>query len=531
MLVLVAMVLGVLMGLMFAGHNGRQSNPTDLQGKMDEVLRLVEHEYVERVDTDSLSEHLLGVMLSELDPHSTYLSAKETERSDEMMRGNFEGVGIVLHREGDTTYVGQVLSDGPSAHVGLLPGDLILRVDHDTVSGVGMAADSVVARLRGPQGSKVDVEVLRHNPSTGSLSPKTFTIRRGVVDHKSVPYFNMLDDTTGYILVTTFASTTHSEFRHALRQLKSQGMRHLILDLRGNGGGSLSAAVGIAGELLPRGSLIVYTQGAHSHRRDTRAHSGGLFTEGKVTVMIDESSASASEVLSGALQDNDRATVVGRRSFGKGLVQSEFALKDGSSVLLTVARYYTPSGRCIQRPYDNGTDEYYRSYVQQLIDEAYADTAVAVIQDTTPYYTVGGRVVYGGGGITPDVILPYRKDSTFIYYNRLASAGLLNWVAFDHVKRHAAELLQRYADGDAFCRNFTVSEAMTEEVAARGEKAGIARDNRSLKAQRHLMANMMKAYIGQSLFGDEVFYRICQQEDDDLRKTRIGKHLSGNKMK
>lgn len=518
-LVLVAMVMGVLIGLMFAENGKHHTSPATLQGKMDEVLQLVEEEYVDRVDTDSLSEHLVAVMLSELDPHSTYLSARETERANELMRGNFEGVGLVLHREGDTTYVGQVMAGGPSAGSGILPGDMILAVDGDTVSGVGMPADSVVARLRGPQRSTVDITIQRSLPDARQALPaKHFTIRRGVIEHKSLPFSTMLDDTTGYILLSTFSNTSHDEFRQALAALKAQGLRHLILDLRGNGGGSLGSAVGIAGELLPRGSLIVYTQGEHSRRRDVKAPGGGLFTQGRVTVMIDESSASASEVVSGALQDNDRATVVGRRSFGKGLVQTEFSLADGSSVLLTTARYYTPSGRCIQRAYSEGTDEYYRSYMQQLISEAYADTAAAA--DTTPYYTVSGRVVYGGGGIKPDVIMPYRKDSTFIYYNRLASAGILNRVAFDHVKRHAGELLAQYADGDDFCRRFTVSDKMIDEVAARGEGAGIGRDSHSLRAQRHLMANTMKAYIGQSLYGDRVFYRIVMQEDEDLKKIR-----------
>ena len=282
--------------------------------------------------------------------------------------------------------------------------------------------------------------------------------------------------------------------------------------------GSLASAIGIAGELLPKGSLIVYTQGAHSRRNDVKARSGGLFTSGRVTVMIDESSASASEVVSGALQDNDRATIVGRRSFGKGLVQTDFELSDGSSVLLTTARYYTPSGRCIQRPYSNGTDEYYRSYMQQLVDEAYADSATAAINDSTPYYTVGGRTVYGGGGITPDIILTYRKDPTFVYYNKLASAGIINAVAFDQVKKNAARLTAQYPNADAFCRGFVTTNGMIDEIVRRGEQKGIARDDHSLQKQRRLMATMVKAYIGQALYNDEVFYRIYRDEDEDLKR-------------
>ena len=288
-LVLTAMVLGVLIGLMFATHNRHEADGT-LEGKVNEVMKLVENEYVDQVDADSVSERILAAILSELDPHSTYLSARETERTGEMMRGNFEGVGIVLHYEGDTAFVGQIIADGPSANVGLLPGDMIVNVDGEAVSGVGMARDSVVARLRGPRGTKVAVQVQR-------LGRKhDYTIRRGVVRHETVTCAKMLDDTTGYILLSSFSSTSYDEFHNALVTLKGKGMKKLVFDLRGNGGGSLSSAVGIAGELLPAGSLIVYTQGAHSHRRDVKAPRGGLFTKGTVVVMVDENSASASEV-------------------------------------------------------------------------------------------------------------------------------------------------------------------------------------------------------------------------------------------
>lgn len=515
-LVLTAMVLGVLIGLMFASNNNRHADGT-LEGKVSEVMKLVESEYVDEMEADSVSERILAAILSELDPHSKYLSARETEFTDELMRGNFEGVGIVLHYEGDTVYVGQVMADGPSANVGLLPGDMIETVGGVRVSGVGMARDSVVARLRGPRATTVEVKVQRLGKEY------TYKIRRGVVNHQTVTCAKMIDDTTGYILLSSFASTSYDEFHDALQSLKRKGMRRLVFDLRGNGGGSLSSAVGIAGELLPAGSLIVYTQGAHSRRRDVKAPRGGLFTDGTVVVLVDENSASASEVVAGALQDNDRAMIVGRRTFGKGLVQTEFSLSDGSSVLLTTARYYTPSGRSIQRPYTDGTDEYYRAYLERLIDESYADTMTVHIVDSTPYMTKDGRVVYGGGGIVPDRLLAYHKDESFVYYNALAGKGLINRVAFDYVQQHAADMLKRYHDAACFDKGFAVGEGMVEQLVEEGERAGVERNDKSIAAQRPLMRAMLKAYIGLALFGNEAFYDAYLPMDDDLREVIAGK--------
>ena len=515
-LVLVAMVLGVLMGLMCANTFGHRSEAAP--SKMKEVMDLVQERYVDEVDVDSLGEDMVRAMLAELDPHSTYLSVRESERSAELMRGNFEGVGLIIHREGDTSYVGQVMPDGPSAGSGLQAGDMLTTIDGEKV--VGLSSDSVVARLRGPRHTSVVVGVSRYDAASAAPKAYSYRLRRGVVDQRSLPCYTMIDDTTGYILLTTFTATSYSEFHNALRQLVSRGMRHLVFDLRGNGGGSLQSAVGIAEELLPTGSLIVYTQGAHSRRHNVYARGAGLFTRGRVTVIIDENSASASEVVAGALQDNDRATVVGRRSFGKGLVQTEYSLSDGSSLFLTTARYYTPSGRCIQRTYAGGTDEYYRDYVQQLIDETYADTAVASIKDSTPYYTVGGRTVYGGGGIIPDHLFLYRRDTSFVYYNQLVSHRVMSTTAFDYVRKHGRELKERYPDGESFYQGFRVSDALMEEVVRRGERMGVARDAKSLHAQRALMTNMMAAFIGQALYDDAVYYRILLREDDDIKKIK-----------
>lgn len=516
-LILVAMVLGVLIGVMTASNVSRHSE-TAIESKMGEVGRLIEEQYVDAIALDTLDERLIGGMLSELDPHSAYFSAREAERHAELMRGSFEGVGIVLHYEGDSCYVWQVMDGGPSDGIGIMPGDKILLVGDDTISGKAMPNDSVVAKLRGKRGTRVGVKMERK--SGNGNTELDFVIKRGVVEHHTVDCATMLDDTTGYIVLTTFAATSHDEFREALIKLKKMGMRHLVFDLRGNTGGSLSSAIGIADELLPRKSLIVYTQGAHSRRQDVKAGMGGLFTEGRVTVLVDENSASASEVVAGALQDNDRAMIAGRRTFGKGLVQSEFELPDGSSVLLTVARYYTPSGRCIQRSYQKGTEEYYREYWEQLMDEAYADTIAVHIADSTPYYTCSGRVVYGGGGIVPDELMAYHKDKSYVYYNALSSKGVISKVAFANVRRHAKEWQQRYPDEDSFIRQFSVGEQMMAEMVGEGEAMGVACNRESLAAQDKLFRNMLKAHIAFSLYGNEAYRRICLLTDEEVQQVK-----------
>ena len=520
LLILIAMVLGALIGVMSASHFYSKKDYATLNDKIGEVLNLVSRNYVDIIDADSVGDRMLSAILSELDPHSTYLSARETERTGELMRGNFEGVGLIIFREGDTSFIRQVLPDGPSAGSGLLPGDLIWAVDDVPVSG--MPADSVVARLRGPKNSTVTITVKRHPDNLAAKQSNTlnFTIRRGVVPHHSLVYQGMLDDTTGLIILNTFSTTSYEEFHYALLKLKQQGMRRLIFDLRDNSGGSLESAVGIANELLPAGSPIVYTQGAHQKREDIVARSGGLFTKGTVIVLVDEGSASASEVVSGALQDNDRATIAGRRTFGKGLVQREFSLKDGSSVLLTIARYYTPSGRSIQRPYDDGYDNYYQDYVDQLVNETYADDPTPHIADTTPYYTVSGRVVYGGGGIIPDRLLPYRKDDNIYYVNRLSSSGALVHCAFALLRRHADEWLKRYPTAQLFINRFTVDNGMLQDLVAAGEKRNIPFNEEAFKSHRQMLATLMKAYIGDFLFGPDAFYPVYIQVDDDLNRIR-----------
>ena len=512
-LLLVAMVLGVVIGLMFSAQTGkRDGQHATTEDKLAEVMALVRREYVDDIDVDELGEETIGVLLSELDPHSSYFSAKDAQHAQESMQGSFGGVGLVLYMEEDTVYVSQVMAEGPSDGTGLRVGDALTRVDGEPVSGVKMPLDSVVARVRGRQGTTVKLEV--HGVSRDT----SLVVRRGMVFTPSVNYFGMIGDTTGYTRLASFTQTSHAEFRAALQDLIGKGMRHLVFDLRGNGGGALAEATAIAGEMLPRGTLIVYTEGEHSARHNYKSHHDGLYTQGRITVMVDEGSASASEVVSGALQDHDRARIVGRRTFGKGLVQTRYNLDDGSFVLLTTARYYTPSGRCIQRSYFDGTEEYYRSYMQQLIDETYADSAFASVVDSTPYYTDEGRVVYGGGGIIPDEILTYRKDTSFIYYNRLTGSGAVHRVANRYVREQGAELLKQYKDGDIFYNRYEVNDALVSRVVAEAERLQVPRDGVALQKQMPAIKNLLKAYIGESLFGTAMFYRVRLQMDDDLEK-------------
>ncbi len=517
-IVLLAMLLGLLLGLVISGENGNGSrlfgNDSGNTSTVGEIYDLIGEKYVDKLDADSLTDMLVNGMLATLDPHSHYLSVKELARQQEEIRGGFDGIGVVLRYRGDTVWVGTVMAGGPAHRAGLHPGDRIIAVDGDTVSGVKMSGDDVVSRIRGAKGSKVRLSLLRGSDN----SPLSVSVVRGSIAMPSIPYSGMLDKRTGYIKLVRFGETTYREFHYALAELKAKGMEKLILDLRGNGGGLLDAAINIANDLLPHGSLIVYTEGARQRRNDTRAR-GKAFYEGDLVVMIDEISASASEVVAGALQDNDRAVVVGRRTFGKGLVQGEYDLSDGSSVLLTIARYYTPSGRCIQRSYADGTEEYYRDYFDQLVGEAYADSMTVAILDTTPYYTVGGRTVYGGGGIAPDVPLAYLKDSAFVYYNRLNSLGLVNRVAFDYVRQHADTILACYPDADAFRQGFTPDEAMLRSLVAEGERCGLPRNNYSLSSRHSYYIAMLKVNIGLSLYGERGFYDSYIAFDDDLQRV------------
>ena len=528
-IVLLALVVGLLIGVISApkvgsGAGQKSADKSLMSAQVNELLDLVESAYVDSVNYDSISNQIMNAMLSTLDPHSTYLTPTNYAKEAEVMHGQFHGIGVTLAYLNDTVFASNVISGSPAAHAGVHAGDRIIYVDTTRVSGTGMTkvSSSVVDLIRGPRFSTVTLGVQRG----GSTKIHRIKVPRDVIQYSSIPAALMLDKTTGYILVLRFAETTASEFHSALLELNQQGMKHLVVDLRNNSGGVLESAINMADELLPKGDLIVYTQGAHVARRNIYATSGGLFEEGRLTVLINEHSASASEVLSGAIQDNDRGAIIGHRSFGKGLVQHKYDLPGNAAVMLTIARYYSPSGRCIQRPYDKGTDEYYMDYLNRILSDYNAADSVLNTPDTTsePFLTKNGRKVYGGGGIQPDVALPYFRDIHLVYYNNLISNQAFEQVLYRQLFTQYDNLIQRYPTFEDYEKGFRVDNALFESILREGDKKGLTRDPVTISKYGAEMRNRYCALLAYSLYGDNAYYKISVPFDTEINqalKTKV----------
>ena len=523
-IVLLAMLLGILAGVMTAPkldakYWKQQEMESAMSQRINTMLYLIDNYYVDKVDYDSLTDQMMNSLLSTLDPHSAYLTPSAYEQESETMSGHFEGIGLTLYYIGDTVYALHAIAGAPAAKAGLRAGDRIIRVDTTTVSGAGMTAQpqSVVNLIRGPRYSTVELTVQRQ----GSEKLHTFKVRRDVIHNTSVPAHVMLDNKTGYIRISSFGSITATEFHAALLELQNENMKHLVLDLRGNGGGSLETAIGVCDELLPKGDLIVYTQGEHARRSNIYATSGGLFEENRLTVLIDEESASASEIVAGAVQDNDRGTIVGHRSFGKGLVQRQFPLPGGAAAMLTVARYYTPSGRCIQRPYDMGTDEYYRQYITRIIQNyVAADSILDAEYDTTQtFLTKKGRKVYGGGGIRPDIMLPYFSDTNLIYYNQLIGHRVLEEHMFQQLFEHYDQIISRYPTVEQFVKNYQVDDATWQSILALADKKKITRRTAGINKYGEAIRNRYKANLANAIYGENAYYKIALTGDIELQNA------------
>lgn len=437
--------------------------------KMTTVLQLIKFGYVDTVSLNKYVEKGVIEMLKDLDPHTAYISSEEVERTNEPLVGNFEGVGIQFQIVKDTIVVANVINGGPAERVGVMAGDKILKIDTNSAVGKHVTNKWIFDHLRGKKGTKVAVSMLRRAGST----PIVFTIERDKIPINSIDAYYMVAPEVGYIKLDRFAQTTMEEFKTALAVLKISGMKHLIFDLRGNGGGYLGTAIDLADEFLPADRDIVYTEGSASPIVRYKATLKGGFETGRLVILIDEGSASASEIVSGAIQDWDRGIIIGRRSFGKGLVQKPFTLNDGSVIRLTTARYHTPTGRCIQKPYEEGLDDYYMDFSKRMKHGEFLSADSIKFPDSLKYYTPNKRVVYGGGGIMPDIFIPMDTNRLNEYYTQLFRKGIFNNFIMQYLDVNRADLKQKYPTSDDFIANFKIEESFLNEFHSFATKEGV----------------------------------------------------------
>lgn len=517
LLLSLALVAGLFIGRNMGGGSGPltifQLRQPGAAEKLGQVLDLIDRQYVDSVEKEALVEDVLQEMLQRLDPHSYYISAAELRAATEPLEGSFDGIGVEFAIQRDTVVVVSPIEGGPSAQVGIRAGDRILKADTVALAGVGITNDGVMKRLRGPKGSKVTVLIARR----GRKEPLAVTITRGAIPINSVAAALLRPDGTGYIKLSRFAKNTHAEFLAAADALRAQGMQRLVLDLRGNGGGYLNAAVDLADEFLPQGRVIVYTEGRHSPRRESVATARGAYEDIPLAVLIDEGSASASEIIAGALQDNDRALIVGRRSFGKGLVQEQVDLPDRSAVRITTARYYTASGRSIQKPYGKDVD-YDGDYAQRSAHgELYSADSIK-LDSSQVFRTRGGRIVYGGGGVMPDVFVPADTAEGSRFLSDLFFSGTLNQYAFDLADRERHQLLA-YGSAAAFKARYPITESLLDGLRKAAKAQGIAERPGELERSRRQIANRLKAGVARNLWGDAGFFEVMLDADSAFQRA------------
>ena len=483
--------------------------------KFRQVLSYIENDYVDEVNTEAILEEVIDDMLERLDPHTSYISTEDIALIKSQLQGNFEGIGIEFNIFKDTIYVVAPLSGGPSEKVGLLSGDKIVKVDGETVAGLGFSNRDVISRLRGEKGSSVVVSIKR----SGIPELLDFEIIRDVIPQFSVDVAYMADPITGYIKVSKFSATTYMEFKEALVKLQGEGMERMILDLTGNTGGYLDRAVDMVDEMLEDGKLIVYTQGKESRYNERHiARKGGDFEQGSLIVLIDEGSASASEIVSGAIQDHDRGLIVGRRSFGKGLVQLPIPLEDGSELRLTISRYYTPSGRSIQKPYGEELDEYYREDILSRYEsgEVFNEDSIKVNKELV-FKTSAGRTVYGGGGIVPDHFVALDTTSNSLFLNRLFSTNSIAAYSLLYYQDHQQQL--ENMGKEAFIRDFEVSDDMLKDLIDYGSSNGVTFVERDFRRSKELLKVYLKAFVGRSVWDGEAFYPVLNQQNEIFLKA------------
>ena len=509
----VSVVIGVLIGTFYANHfSGNRLNIINSSGnKLNNLLHIIDDQYVDTVNINELVEKAMPQILGELDPHSVYITAREGEIANDDLRGSFSGIGIEFTIRQDTIRVQNVIGNGPAERAGLLAGDKIVEVDDSVFVGKKVTNEEAMHRLKGPKDTKVKLGIVRY----GEQKVRHITVTRGEIPTKSVTACYMLDDDSGYIKIKNFGENTYPELLIALAKLAQKGFSNLVIDLRGNTGGYLESAVQIANEFLSRGQLIVYTEGRRYPRQEYRADGRGSYQRMPLVVLVDEGSASASEILAGSIQDNDRGTIIGRRSFGKGLVQKPMEFSDHSMIRLTIARYYTPSGRCIQKPYADGED-YEGDWMNRYQHgEFFSQDS---IKHTGPeYHTNNGRVVYGGGGITPDIFVPEDTIGVTSYYKEATVSGLILQFAYTYTDENRSRLSSMTEEKEM--ANYLKNQDIVEKFVAFADKNGLKRRNLMIQRSHKLLERFVVSRIIYNILNEQAWTEYLNQDDPAIIET------------
>ena len=487
--------------------------PTEMEEqleKLNSLLKTIDFYYVDSVDSEEIVEHAIVGLLEHLDPHSVYIPKEDLARMNEPLIGNFEGIGIRFQIVRDTIVVVSPISGGPSEKLGIRSGDKIIRIEEELVAGTKITNSDVMEKLRGKKGTKVNVSIWRK----GNKELKDYIIVRDKIPLYSVDASYMATPEIGYIKVNRFARTTDAEFREHLEELKKEGLQHLILDLRGNGGGYLETAFKLADEFLEGNKMIVYTKGLKHRQQEYHASNKGNFLKGKLVILMDEGSASASEIVAGAIQDWDRGLIIGRKSFGKGLVQKPYYLPDGSAVRLTTARYYTPSGRCIQRPYDEGKKAYYEELADRVESGELFMADSVKFPDSLQYRTQANRIVYGGGGIMPDIFIPLDTQGYTDYYGELVRKGMFSDFILTYLDRERKSFTETYPDFDQFEKEFDSSDKMFDRFIAYAEKNGVEKNEEQSLVSEELINLQLKALLAQNIWGSSAYYEVINTKNE-----------------